>query len=102
MFHEQNLAMRAVLELRQLIGRQRRIELVHEGRIGMAARAKLDDPGAILVAILLRPFLDELVTDIGGGIAAMATGTGESATKMNVLDNVLQIHVRRRMLRGWA
>ncbi len=89
MFHQQRLAMRAVLELRQLIGGQRRIELMHEGWIGMAARAELNDPLAILLAILFRPFLDESVTEISGGIAAVATGTRESATEMNVLDNLL-------------
>ena len=100
MFHEQQLAVGAVLELGQLIGRQPRIELVHESRIGMTARAKLDDPGAILVATLLGPFFDELVPDVGGWIATMATGTGEAAAEMNVLDHVLETRVRRRVLRG--
>ena len=100
MFHEQQLAVGAVLEFGQLIGRQPRIELVHESRIGMTARAKLDDPGAILVAALLGPFFDELVPDVGGWIATMTTGTGEAAAEMNVLDHVLETQVRRRVLRG--
>ena len=63
----------------------------------MAAGAELNDPGAILLAILLRPFLDEVVSEIGGGIAAVTTGTGKSAPKMNIFDNFLQVHVRRRV-----
>ena len=50
---------------------------MHQRRIGMAARAELNDPGPIFLAIFLRPFLDEVVPDIGGGIATMTTGTGE-------------------------
>ena len=73
-FVEQRPTVRAVLELRQLIGRQRRIEVVHLRRIGMAARAKLNDPSAIFLAIFLRPFLDEIVAKIGRGIAAVTTG----------------------------
>ena len=99
---EKLVPMRAVFELRELIGRQRGIELVHDGRIGMAARAKLHDPGAILVATFLRPFLHEIVTEIGGRIAAVTTGTGETAPKMNILDEVLQVHVRRRVVCLWA
>ena len=64
--HEQQLSMRAILELGQLVGRQPRIVLMHESRIGMTARAKLEDPGAILVATLIGPFFDELVPDVGG------------------------------------
>ena len=92
--------MRAILELRQLIGRQRRIEVMHHFRIGMAARAKLNDPGPIFLAIFLRPFLDEIVAEIGGGIAAVAAGARDAAPKMNVLDDFLQIHVRRRLARA--
>ena len=90
---EQPLAVRTVLEFRQLIGRQRGIELVHQGRIGMAARAELHNPGAILFAIFLRPFLDVIMAEIGGRIAAVTTGTGDAATKMNILDDLLQVHV---------
>ena len=43
------MAVRALLEFRELIGRQRRIELVHRRRIGMTTRAKLHDPCAILL-----------------------------------------------------
>ena len=96
-FLEQRPAVRAVLELRQLIGRQRGIEVVHHRRIGMAARAKLNDPGAILLAIFLRPFLDEIVAEIGRRIAAVTTGTRDAATKMNILDDFLEVHVRRRL-----
>ena len=66
----------------------------------MTACAKLDDPGAILVPTFLGPFLDELVSDVGGWIATMATGTGEAAAGMNVLDHVLETQVRRGVLRG--
>jgi hypothetical protein len=99
-FLEQRPAMRAVLELRQLIGRQRGIELMHHGRIRMAARTELNDPRAILIAIFLRPFLHVIMTEIGGGIAAVTPGTRESAPKMNILDNFFQIHVRRRRARA--
>ena len=99
MFLEQRLAMRAFLELRQLISWQRRVELVHDLRIGMATRTKISDPCTIFLAIFLRPFLDEIVTEIGRGIAAVATGTGKAAPKMNVFDHFLQIHVCRRLAR---
>ena len=70
---EQRPAVRAVFKLCQLIGRQRRIEVVHHLGIGVAARAKLNDPGAIFLAIFLRPLLDEIVAKIGRGIAAVTT-----------------------------
>jgi hypothetical protein len=40
----------------------------------MAARAKLNDPSPIFLAIFLRPFLDKIVAKIGRGIAAVTTG----------------------------
>ena len=43
---------------------------MHHLGIGVAARAKLNDPSAIFLAIFLRPFLDKIVTKIGRGIAA--------------------------------
>ena len=46
---------------------------MHDFRIGMAARAKLHDPGSIFLPIFLRPFLDEVVAKIRGGIATVAT-----------------------------
>src|SRR5450755_3417106 len=95
MFLKKCPPMRTLLELRQLIGRQRGVELVHERGIGMAARAELHDPLAILLAILLRPFFHVGMTEIGGGIAAVTTGTRDSATKMNIFDDFLEVHVRR-------
>src|SRR5262245_41671493 len=65
MFFEQYLAVWTVLKLRQLIGRQRRIELMHLRGVGMAPRAKLDDPRPIFLPIFLRPFLDEIVAKVG-------------------------------------
>ena len=62
----------------------------------MSARAELNDPLAILIAIFLRPFLHVVMTEIGGGIAAVTTGARDSATKMNIFDNFLKVHVRRR------
>ena len=67
--------MRAVLEFRQLIGRQRRVEVVHDGRIGVTTRAKLHDPGTIFLSIFLWPLFDESVSHLGSGIAAMTTST---------------------------
>ena len=96
-FFEQRPPVRAVLKLRQLIGRQRRIELVHLRRIGVAARAELNDPCPIFLAIFLRPFLDKIVAKIGRGITAVTTGAGDAAPKMNVLDDFLEMHVRRRL-----
>ena len=46
---------------------------MHDLGIGMAARTKLNDPGSIFLAIFLRPFLDEIVAKIRGGIATVAT-----------------------------
>jgi hypothetical protein len=66
---------------------------MHHGRIGMATGAKLNDPSAILVPVTLRPLLYESVTHVGGWIAAVTSGTGESAAKMNVVYNLFQIHV---------
>ena len=88
--------MRALLELCQLIGRQRGIELMHERRIGMATCAELNDPLPILLAIFLRPFLHVSMTEIGRGIAPVTTGTRDPPTKMNIFDNFLEVHVRRR------
>jgi hypothetical protein len=48
---------------------------MHDRWIGMTSRAKLNDPGAIFLAIFLRPFLDKIVAKIGRGIAAMTTGS---------------------------
>src|SRR4029077_21165581 len=93
-------AMRAMLELRQLIGRQRRIEVMHDFRVGMAARTKLHNPGSIFLPIFLWPLLDEIVAKIRGGIATVAASTREAASKMNVLDNFLQIHMRRELTRA--
>ena len=73
-FVEQRPAVRAILELGQLIGWQRRVELVHNFRVGMAASAKLNNPSAIFLAIFLRPFLDKIVAKIGRGITAVTTG----------------------------
>ena len=74
MLFEQRPAVWTVLELRQLIGGQRGIEVMHHLGIGVAARAKLNNPGAIFLPIFLRPFLDEIVAEISRGIAAMTTG----------------------------
>ena len=96
-FFEQGASMRTILELRQLIGRQRRIELVHLCRIGMASRTEFDNPCPIFLAIFLRPFLDEIVAKIGRRIAAVTTGAREAAPKMDVLHDFLEIHVRDRL-----
>src|SRR6266542_2716739 len=92
-FLQQRPAMGAVFELRQLIGRQRGIELMHHRRIGMATCAELNDPRSIFLAIFLWPFLDEIVPKISGGIATMTARARHSASKMNVLHHFLQIHV---------
>ncbi len=97
-FLKQCPPMRAVLELRQLIGRQRWIELVHFGRIGMAARAKLNDPRAILLSIFLGPFFHMIVTEISGGIASVTARARNATSKMDVLHDFLEIHVRSRRL----
>ena len=47
---------------------------MHDHWIGMTPRAKLNDPGAIFLAIFLRPFLDKIVAKIGRGITAVTTG----------------------------
>ena len=73
---------------------------MHDSRIGMAARAKLNDPSPIFLAMLLRPFLHEIVTEISRGIAPVTTGTRYATPKMNVLNDFLQIHVRNRRCRG--
>ena len=79
----------AYLELRQLIGWQRWIELVHFGRIRMATRTELNDPRAIFLAIFLRPFLDMIMTKIGRRIAPMTAGARNTTSKMNVFDDFL-------------
>jgi hypothetical protein len=68
---------------------------MHFGGIRMAAGAKLNDPSSIFLAIFFWPFLNEIVTEIGSGIATVTAGTGEARTKMNVLDDFLEVHVRR-------
>ena len=95
MLFEQRPAMWTVLEFRQLIGGQRGIEVMHHLGIGVAARAKLDHPCAIFLAIFLRPFLDKIVAKIGRGIAAVTTGAREAPPKMNVVDDFLDVHVHR-------
>jgi len=70
---------------------------MHDRWIGMTPRAELDDPCPIFLAIFLRPFLDKIVAKIGRGIAAVTTGAGDTASEMNVLDDFLEIHVRRRL-----
>jgi hypothetical protein len=93
-FLKQCSAMRTLLEFRQLISGQRRIELMHHGRVGMAARAEFNDPCPVLLSIFLWPFLDESMSHLGSGIAAMTTGARNAAPKMNVLDDLFQVHVR--------
>ena len=44
---------------------------MHFGGIGMATRAEFDDPSSIFLAIFFWPFLDEIVTEIGRGIATI-------------------------------
>jgi hypothetical protein len=90
---EKSMAVRAGLEFRELVCWQRRIKVVHFRRIGVAARAELDDPRPILVPIFLGPLFDLVVTQIGGGIAAVASGAGKALTKMNIFHQFLQIHV---------
>src|SRR2546429_173903 len=89
---QQQLAVRAFLVLRQLVGGQSGIKLVHERRIGMAAGAERKNPATVLVTARARPFLDkrmfELVT---GRITTMATGAGQPATKMNIIHQIAQI-----------
>ena len=70
---------------------------MHHLGIGVATRAELNDPSTIFLAIFLRPFLDKTVAEIGRGIAAVTTSAGDAAAKMNVLDDFLEIHVRRRL-----
>ena len=70
---------------------------MHHLGIRMAARAKLNDPGTIFLAIFLRPFLDKIVAKISRGITAVTTGAGDAAPEMNVLDDFLEMHVRRRL-----
>src|SRR5262245_23643511 len=69
------LAMRTVFELRQLIGGQRGIEILHEAGVRMAARAERRDPIAIFVPASAGPFLNEGMLELRiGGVAPMATG----------------------------
>src|SRR6266702_3178096 len=84
---EQQLSVRAVFVLRQLVGGQGGIKLVHERRVGMAAGAERNNPPAILVTASAGPFLDKGMFElVVGRIPAVATGTGESATKMDVIN----------------
>ena len=73
---DQQLAVGAFPEFRELIRRQRGIEAIHQRWIGMAACAERQNPGAIFVAGSPRPLLDvgvlKLVT---GGITTMTPGT---------------------------
>ena len=59
----------------------------------MTARAELGDPGPIFGAIFLRPLLDEFVTEIGGWITTVTTRARETGLEMNVLNQILEIHV---------
>ena len=96
---EKHMAVRTFFEFRELIRRQRRIELVHFGGIGMAARTEENDPRAIFLPIFLGPFFHMIMPEISRGIAAMTTGTRNAAPKMNVLHHFLEIHVRSRRRR---
>src|SRR6478672_4092725 len=96
MFVEQGVPVWTLLEFRELVRRQRRVEVVHVSRIGMATRAEGHDPFTVLGAIFLRPFLDMGVSELGRRIAAVATGAGNSASEMHVFDDLLQVHVRLR------
>ena len=61
----------------------------------MAAGAERKNPAAILVAAATGPFLDKgMFQLVVGRVPAVATGTGQSTTQMNVIDQVAQIKVR--------
>ena len=91
---EQQLAVRAVLVLHQLVGGQGGIKPVHERRVGMAAGAERNNPRSILVPASAGPFLDKgMFKFVAGRIATVATGTGQSATKMNIIDQLTQVKV---------
>ncbi len=95
MFLEQGPAVRTLLELRKLIGGQGRVEVVHIGGIGMAARAEGRDPFAIRRAILFRPFLYVGMTEIGCRIAAVTTSARNAPAEMHIFHHLLQVHVGR-------
>ena len=96
---EQPLAVRTVLELRQLISGQRGIEVLHEARIRMAARAERRDPVAIFISASARPFLDEGMLKFRiGGIAPMTTGTRKAASEMNIVHEIAQIEMGGRFI----
>jgi hypothetical protein len=73
-FLQQRSAVRTILELGQLIGRQRRVEVMHPRGIRVTSRAELNHPGAVLLPIFLRPLLDEIVPKIRARIAPMTAG----------------------------
>ena len=73
---DQQLAVGAFPEFRELIRRQRGIEAIHQRWVGMAARAERHDPRAIFVAGSSRPLLDVgMLKFVTGGITAMTPGT---------------------------
>src|SRR5204863_460231 len=91
---QQQLAVRAVLVLRQLVGGQGGIKPVHERRVGMAAGAEREYPAAILVTASAGPFLNEgMFQLVVGRVPAVATGTGQSAPQMNVINQVAEVQV---------
>jgi len=94
---EQQLAVGAVLVLHQLIGGQGGIKPVHERRVGMAAGAERKHPTTIFVTATAGPFLDKgMFKFVAGGIATVAAGTRQSATKMNIIDQLPQVQVAGR------
>jgi hypothetical protein len=86
----------ALTVLLELIDRQRRIEASHEGAVGMAAPAEVRNPGAVVAAALgiLWPRRHVIVAHRIVGIAAMASGAGETPPEVRVLDDRPERHVR--------
>src|SRR5213594_4305725 len=95
--HKQQLAVRTVLVFRELVGGQGGIKPVHERRVRMAAGAERNNPTAILVTASTGPFLYKGMFElVVGRVTAVATGTRQSATKMNIIGQISQVQVRGR------
>lgn len=91
----QALPVNAGFVLAQLIGAQSGIESPHEGGIGMTAPAQLRDLGPVNLAFPSGLAAHGLVRIIAGGVAAVATGAGQTFLGVDVLAEFFLAYAQR-------